>query len=129
MARLDRAIPIDASYHRSSVMVRIVFELVVDALHSVGLVLRSHTRLAAENLFVANKLALYLERGAKSRRASNSTRLTLVVLARFIEEWRGVLTIVQPDSLGSVAPPRVSAVLALQISGSGTAPHPAGPSN
>ena len=79
-------------------MVRTVFELVVDVLHFVGLGLRSHARLAAENLFLRKQLALYLEREAKPRRASNATRLTLVVLARFIE-WRAVLTIVQPDTL------------------------------
>src|SRR5262249_11423762 len=44
------------------------------------------------------QLALYLERQVKPRRASNATRLTLVVLARFIE-WRSLLTIVRPDTL------------------------------
>jgi uncharacterized protein with PIN domain len=34
----------------------------------------------------------------KRRRANTATRLTLIVLARFIE-WRSVLTIVQPDTL------------------------------
>jgi putative transposase len=60
--------------------------------------LRSHAHLAAENLFLRKQLALYLEREVKPRRATNATRLTLVVLARFIE-WRQVLTIVQPDTL------------------------------
>jgi hypothetical protein len=54
--------------------------------------------LAAENLFLRKQLTLYLEREAKPRRATNATRLTLVVLARFIE-WRSVLTIVHPDTL------------------------------
>ena len=79
-------------------MLSIAFELVVDVLRFVGLGLRSHARLAAENLFLRKQLALYFEREAKPRRASNATRLTLVVLARFIE-WRAVLTIVQPDTL------------------------------
>src|SRR5262245_20902681 len=79
-------------------MVSTVFELVVDVLQFVGLALRSHARLTAENLFLCKQLAMYLEREAKPRRASNATRLTLVVLARFIE-WREVLTIVQPDTL------------------------------
>jgi len=79
-------------------MVRTVFDLVVDVFHFVGLGLRSHGRLAAENLFLRKQLALYLERQVTPRRASNATRLTLVVLARFIE-WRALLTIVQPDTL------------------------------
>jgi putative transposase len=61
-------------------------------------VLLSHPRLAAENLFLRKQLALYVERQVKPRRATNATRLTLVVLARFIE-WRPILTIVQPDTL------------------------------
>jgi len=65
-------------------MFRVAFELVVDTLHFVGLVLRSQSRLAAENLFLRKQLALYLERQAKPPRASNATRLTLVVLARFM---------------------------------------------
>jgi putative transposase len=43
-------------------------------------------------------LALYRERAMKPRRATNATRLTLVVLARFID-WRPALTVVQPDTL------------------------------
>ncbi len=57
-------------------MVRTVIEIVVDVLQFVGLGLRSHARLAAENLFLRKQLALYLEREAKPRRASNATRLT-----------------------------------------------------
>jgi len=89
---------LDASYHRASVMVRTAFGLVIDVLRLVGLGLRSHACLAAENLFLRKQLALYLEREVKPRRASDATRLTLVVLARFIE-WRALLTIVQPDTL------------------------------
>jgi putative transposase len=89
---------LDTSYHRASVMVRTAFGLAIDVLRFVGLGLRSHARLAAENLFLRKQLALYLEREVKPRRASDATRLTLVVLARFIE-WRALLTIVQPDTL------------------------------
>jgi hypothetical protein len=81
-----------------TVIVPTVFELVVDVLQFARLGLRSHARFTAENLFLRKQLALYLEREAKPRRANNGTRLTLVVLARFIE-WREVLTIVQPDTL------------------------------
>jgi putative transposase len=79
-------------------MVRTAFALLVDVFGFFGLGLRSHARLAAENLFLRKQLALYLERKVTPRRASNSTRLTLVVLAQFIE-WRAPLTIVQPDTL------------------------------
>jgi putative transposase len=70
----------------------------VDFLRLVALGLRSHTRLAAENLFLRKQLALYLERQVKPHRASNTTRLTLVALSRFIE-WRQLLIVVQPDTL------------------------------
>jgi putative transposase len=64
----------------------------------VALGVRGHTRLAAENLFLRKQLAMYLERQVKPRRADDATRITLVVLARFIE-WRRILTVVQPDTL------------------------------
>ena len=70
----------------------------VDVLEFAPFGLRSYARLAAENLFLRKQLALYLERQVKPRRATNATRLTLVLLARFIE-WRPVLTIVRPDTL------------------------------
>jgi hypothetical protein len=79
-------------------MVRTSFDLVVDVLHLVVLGLRSHARLAAENLFLRKQLALYVERQVQPRRATNATRLTLIGLARVID-WRPVLTIVQPDTL------------------------------
>src|SRR5688572_28459749 len=79
-------------------MARIVFGLLADVLQFARFGLQSHARLAAENLFLRKQLALYVERRVKPRRATNATRLTLVVLARFIE-WRPVLTIVRPDTL------------------------------
>jgi hypothetical protein len=60
--------------------------------------LRSHARLAAENVFLRKQLALYVERQVKPRRATNARRPTLVGIGRFID-WRPVLTIVQPDTL------------------------------
>jgi len=75
-----------------------VLALLADILRLVALGLRSHTGLAAENLFLRKQLALYLERQVKPRRVDNATRITLVVLARVIE-WRCVLTVVQPATL------------------------------
>jgi hypothetical protein len=43
-------------------MARIVFGLLTDVLRFTQLALLSHTRLAAENLFVRKQLALYVER-------------------------------------------------------------------
>jgi hypothetical protein len=62
-------------------MVRTAVDLVVNVLHFVVRGLRSHARLAAENLFLRKQLALCLERDVRPRRATNATRLTLVVLA------------------------------------------------
>ena len=75
-----------------------VFEVLLDALQFVRTALHSDRQLAAENLFLRKQLALYIERQTKPRRATDATRLTLVMLARFID-WRPVLTIVQPDTL------------------------------
>jgi putative transposase len=75
-----------------------VFEALLDALQFVRTALHSHRQLAAENLFLRKQLALYIERQTKPRRATDGTRLTLVMLARFID-WRPVLTIVQSDTL------------------------------
>jgi hypothetical protein len=70
-----------------------VFDVLLDVLRLLGTTLHSQRRLAAENLFLRKQLALYIERQAKPRRATNATRLTLVILAHFID-WRPVLTIV-----------------------------------
>ena len=50
------------------------------------------------NLFLRKQLALYAERGLRTHRADDATRITLVVLARLID-WRAALTIVKPDTL------------------------------
>ena len=69
--------------------------MLLDALSFVRNALHSHRQLAAENLFLRKQLALYIERQTKPRRATDGTRLTLVMRARFID-WRPVLTIVRP---------------------------------
>ena len=58
----------------------------------------SRASLAAENLFLRKQLAVYLERQVKPRRATDATRLSLVVLSRFFD-WRQALTIVKPETL------------------------------
>jgi transposase InsO family protein len=64
----------------------------------VSAAMRSRAQLVAENLFLRKQLAMYQERGVKPRRADNATRITLVVLSRFLE-WRQLLTVVTPKTL------------------------------
>src|SRR5262245_55621656 len=59
---------------------------------------RSHAQLVAENLFLRRQLAYYVERKVRPKRMDNASRITLVVLSRFVE-WRELLTIVRPDTL------------------------------
>jgi hypothetical protein len=63
-----------------SVMAGTVCGVVRDLLQFLRTCLHSHTRLAAENLFLRKQLAFYLERETKPRRASDATRVTLVLL-------------------------------------------------
>jgi putative transposase len=91
--------PRDGSFRQYHLaVIATVFDVLLDVLQLVRTTLHSQRRLAAENLFLRKQLALYIERHAKPRRATNATRLTLVLLAHFID-WRPVLTIVQPDTL------------------------------
>ncbi len=59
---------------------------------------RRKAALAAENLFLRKQLALYQERGIKSRRADNATRASLVWLMKYFS-WRDTLVIVSPSTL------------------------------
>lgn len=74
-----------------------IFDLLLDALRFIRLGLRPRCALAAENLFLRKQLALYLERGAKPRRAKVAVRLTLVWLSRLFR-WREALTVVTPET-------------------------------
>lgn len=78
-------------------MVHAAVALIFDVLHLVALAFRSRATLAAENLFLRKQLAYYLERKVKPRRVDEATRITLVLLARFVD-WRRVLTIVRPET-------------------------------
>ena len=71
--------------------------LLVDVLHFLRLCLRPAPVLAAENLFLRKQLALYQERHAKPRRATNATRLILIWLGQWFA-WRQALAIVQPQT-------------------------------
>jgi hypothetical protein len=75
-----------------------MLHVATDGLRLVTVAARVRTRLAAENLFLRKQPALYIERQVKPRRADDATRITLVILSRWID-WRGMLTVVQPATL------------------------------
>ena len=72
--------------------------LLGDGMCFLCLCLRSRPALAAENLFLRKQLALYQERDVKPRRATNTTRIALIWLARWFD-WRHALAVVQPATL------------------------------
>src|SRR5450432_563965 len=72
--------------------------VVFDLVRLAFLVARSHSTLAAENLFLRKQLALFLERKAKPRRADDSTRWMMAALSRMFP-WREALVNVKPDTL------------------------------
>ncbi len=71
--------------------------LVRDALRLLLLGTRSSIALRAENLFLRKQLALYVERNAKPRRASDAIRLVLALLSQLFA-WREALVIVKPET-------------------------------
>ncbi len=71
--------------------------LAQDSLRFLLLETRSSADLKAENIFLRKQLALFLEREAKPRRASNATRLSLVLLSQLFA-WRDALIIVKPQT-------------------------------
>lgn len=83
---------------RRPFLLRTVRHLLRDLMALVRLGLTSRAHLAAENLFLRKQLALYQERRTKPRRSDPATRVTLVLLSRWLD-WRSMLTVVQPDTL------------------------------
>ena len=60
--------------------------------------LGDHQALVAENLALRRQLGQFLERGQRPRRASNATRLVMVLLSRLFD-WKDTLVIVKPETL------------------------------
>ena len=60
------------SRFRVRTTIRIVVSVVADVARLRFLMLHSHSKLAAENLFLRNQFALYLERQTKPRRADDA---------------------------------------------------------
>jgi putative transposase len=77
---------------------RTVGRLLADVVRFASIGFKSHSKLAAENLFLRKQLVLYRERQVKPRRADDATRIALVMLSNLFD-WRAVLTIVKPDTL------------------------------
>ncbi|HXN21738.1 MAG TPA: integrase core domain-containing protein [Candidatus Dormibacteraeota bacterium] len=78
-------------------LVFILFSLAQDALRFLLLGTRSSAAIKAENIFLRKQLALYLEREIKPRRASDATRLSLVLLSRLFA-WQTALINVKPGT-------------------------------
>src|SRR5260370_12206007 len=78
-------------------LVSILLDLAQDALQFLLLGTRSSAALRAENIFLRKQLALYLEREAKSRRATDATRISMVLLSRLFA-WQNALINVKPET-------------------------------
>ena len=59
---------------------------------------RNRTQLLAENVFLRQQLAV-LQRQTKKPRLSGRDRLSLLLLAPWVHNWRSILQIVQPETL------------------------------
>ena len=78
-------------------LVFILSSLAQDALRFLLLGTRSAAAIKAENMFLRKQLALYLEREVKPRRATDATRLSLVLLSRLFA-WQDALVNVKPET-------------------------------
>ena len=74
-----------------------LLDLAQDALQFLLLGTRSSAAPKAENIFLRKQLALYWEREAKSRRATDATRLSMVLLSRLFA-WQNALINVKPET-------------------------------
>src|SRR5579864_253177 len=78
--------------------IRTGFRVLFDLAGLLVRVVKSHSALAAENLFLRKQLALFQERKVRPRRAADSTRWLMAFLHRWFD-WRNALLIVKPDTL------------------------------
>ena len=75
-----------------------IVPVVLDVLAFARNLVRSQGTLAAENLFLRKQLTFFIEREQTPRHTDNSTRFTMVTLAKLFE-WRNALIVVKPDTL------------------------------
>jgi transposase InsO family protein len=78
-------------------LVSIFFDLAQDVLRLLLLGARSSAAVRAENIFLRKQLALYLEREIKPRRATDATRLSMVLFSRLFP-WQNALVNVKPET-------------------------------
>jgi putative transposase len=84
---------------RSSVsLFRFAIDLMRDGLRFWSQVVRSHSALSAEILFLRKQLAFCEERQTGPRRLTDSARALLVVWSRLFD-WKDALVIVKPETL------------------------------
>ena len=79
-------------------LVGILIQLIGQTLCWFRLAFRSPQSIMAENLFLRRQLALYVERGVKSRRVDPVTRISLALLSRLFD-WRDALVVVRPETM------------------------------
>ena len=79
-------------------LVGILIQLIGQTLCWFRLAFRSTQSIMAENLFLRRQLALYVERGVKSRRVDPVTRISLALLSRLFD-WRDALVVVRPETM------------------------------
>ena len=97
--RRARATTIRAMSSRRPSLLCTVRCLLRDLMALVRLGLTSRAQLAAENLFLRKQVALYQERRTKPRRPDPATRVALMLLSQWLD-WRSLLTVVRPDTIG-----------------------------
>jgi putative transposase len=74
-----------------------LYQVNLDFLRFLGSLLQSRSALAAENLFLRKQLALYQERQVQPRRATDATRLIMVLASR-VFDWKDALISVRPET-------------------------------
>ena len=79
-------------------LTQIVLQLLADMASLILLSFKLRRTLEAENLVLRRQLALYRERGIKSRRIDAATRLSLTLLSRLCD-WQTCLVIVRPETV------------------------------
>jgi len=77
---------------------RTIHKVLVGLCRFLVLTARSHSSLAAENLFLRKQFALFQERKLTPHRADDSTRWLMAFLSR-VFDWRAALVVVKPDTL------------------------------
>jgi putative transposase len=76
----------------------IIYHLTLYFMRFLGSLLQPRSALVAENLFLRKQLALYQERQIRPRRATDATRLIMVLAARMFD-WKRALVTVRAETL------------------------------